>query len=142
VEEAEELRPFYLKALTVLLVLLVAAAAFTVFIRPVGQLVINVGALVLGSSGVRSILVDAGGPTLTAVDLSLSLVMLFLLAAIAVRLFAFLYARSGLPLLPPFRARPPATRTIEPAAPAAATPPSAPTTTPPGGRTSEPTARR
>jgi hypothetical protein len=90
-------RPFYLRVLTVLLVLLVAAAAaYAVFIQPVDQLVINVSALLLGIWGVRSILVIPGGPPLTAVDLSLSLVMLFLLAAIAVRTLAFLYARSGL----------------------------------------------
>jgi hypothetical protein len=130
VQEAERLRSFYLKALTVRLVLLVAAT-FTVVLRPLGQLVIHVGALVLGISGMRSILVGPPAPTLTAVDLWLSLVMLFLLVAIAVPTFAFLDARSGLSLLPPFRARPPAVRTIEPHASAVTTPPSAPTTTPP-----------
>ena len=79
-------RPIYLKALTVLLVLLVAAAAaFAVFMRPLDQLVINSGALVLGVWGVRSILLGSSVPGLTLVDIALVVVILFLLAAIAVR---------------------------------------------------------
>jgi hypothetical protein len=106
VSEAVFTRPFYLRVLTVLLVLLVvAAAAYTIFIQPVDQLVINVGALLLGIWGVRNVLVGQAGPPITAVDLSMSLVMLFLLAAVAVRTLAFLYARSGLPIPPPIRAR-------------------------------------
>lgn len=123
VSEVAFTRPFYLKALTVLLVLLVAAvAAYTIFIQPVQQLVVNVSALLLGIWGVRSVLIVPGGPAITAVDLALSLVMLFLLAAIAVRTLTFLYARSGLPVPPPFRARSPAVPAAtlsEAAAPAA-----------------------
>jgi len=104
VSEVAFTRPFYLKVLAVLLVLLVAAAAaYTIFIQPVNQLVTSVSALLLGIWGVRSVLVGQVGPAITAVDLALSLVMLFLLAAVAVRTFIFLYARSDLPLLPPFR---------------------------------------
>ena len=45
-------RPLYLQILTVFLVLLVsAAAAYAVFLRPLNELVINVGALVLGVWG-------------------------------------------------------------------------------------------
>lgn len=106
VNEAAFARPFYQRVLTVLLVLLVAAAAaYAVLIRPVDQIMINAGALMLGIWGVRSILVVSGGPTITAVDLALSLVMLFLLAAIAVRTLIFLYARSGLDLFPALRRR-------------------------------------
>jgi hypothetical protein len=109
ISETTFARPFYLPVLTVLLVLLVVvAAAYAVFVQPVGQLVVNVGALMLGIWGVRSILVGAVGPTVSAVDLALSLVILFLLLAIAVRWLAFLYARSGLPVLRPFRGRAPA----------------------------------
>lgn len=110
VSEVAFTRPFYLKVLTVLLVLLVvAAAAYTIFIQPVDQLVVNVSALMLGIWGVRSILISPGGPSITAVDLSLSLVILFLLAAVAVRTLTFLYARSGLPLPQLFRGRSPVT---------------------------------
>jgi hypothetical protein len=99
-------RPLYLRVLAVLLVLLVvAAAAYTIFIQPVDQLVINVGALLLGIWGVRNVLVGQAGPPITAVDLSISLVMLFLLAAVAMRTLTYLYARSGLPIPPPFRAQ-------------------------------------
>jgi hypothetical protein len=104
VSETAFTRPFYLRVLSVLLVLLVVGAAgYTIFIQPVDQLAISVSALLLGIWGVRSVLVGPGGPQFTAVDLALSLVMLFLLAAVAVRTFAHLYARSGLRLPPPFR---------------------------------------
>jgi hypothetical protein len=85
--------------------LVVAAAAYTIFIQPVDQLVINVSALLLGIWGVRNVLVSPAGPAITAVDLSMSLVMLFLLAAVATRTLIYLYARSGLPMPPPFRGR-------------------------------------
>ena len=42
-------RPLYLQVLTICLVLLVAAAAaYAVFLRPLDQLIINAGALILG----------------------------------------------------------------------------------------------
>lgn len=73
-----------------------AAAAFAVFMRPLNELLINVGALDVGIWGVRSILVGttavAGS---NAVDLSLSVIILFLLAAITVRALMFLGRRSG-----------------------------------------------
>lgn len=90
-------RPLYLKVLTVLLVLLVtAAAAYAVFMRPLDQLVINSGALVLGVWGIRSILLGTNVPGITAVDLALSVVILFLLAAITVRAAFYLQRRSGI----------------------------------------------
>ncbi len=90
-------RPLYLKVLTVLLVLLVtAAAAYAVFMRPLDQLVINSGALVLGVWGIRSILLGTNVPGITAVDLGLSVVILFLLAAITVRAMFYLQRRSGI----------------------------------------------
>ena len=119
VSEAGFARPFYLRALSVLLVsLVVAAAAYTIFIQPVDQLVISVSALLLGIWGVRNVLVGQAGPPITAVDLSMSLVMLFLLAAVAMRTLTYLYARSGLPIPPPFRTRSPAVpEATAPAAP-------------------------
>ncbi len=90
-------RPLYLKVLTVLLVLLVtAAAAYAVFMRPLDQLVINSGALVLGVWGIRSILLGTNVPGITAVDLGLSVVILFLLAAITIRAAFYLQRRSGI----------------------------------------------
>ena len=50
-------RPRYLRVLAVMLVLLMAsAAAYSVFLRPLHDLVLNSGALVLGVWGIRSIL--------------------------------------------------------------------------------------
>jgi hypothetical protein len=90
-------RPLYVRAMTVLLVLLVSAAAsYAVFLRPLNELVVNAGALVLGVWGIRAILLGTNVPGLTAVDLALSTVILFLLAAITVRAFHFLSAKNSI----------------------------------------------
>src|SRR5207253_10609574 len=87
-------RPLYLQALAVLLVLLVtAAAAYAVFLRPLDEIVINSGALVLGVWGIRAILLGTNVPGFTAVDLALSVVILFLLVAITVRALLYLWGR-------------------------------------------------
>lgn len=92
-------RPVYLQVLALLLVLLVtAAAAYAVFLRPLNELVTNSGALVLGVWGIRQILVPGNYYYVTAVDLSLSVVILFLLGAITVRALIFVHNRSGLDL--------------------------------------------
>jgi len=105
-------RPVYLQVLAVLLTLLVtAAAAYAVFMRPLSELVVNSGALVLGVWGVRQILVPVNNAFVTAVDLSLSVVILFLLGAITVRALLFVHERSGLELhrwLGARRGKPPA----------------------------------
>jgi hypothetical protein len=94
-------RPWYLRILAILLVLLIAgAAAYAVFMRPVQDLVVNSGALVLGVWGIRSILVPAYLGFATAVDLSLAVVILFLLGAITARVLQFVYERSELKLGP------------------------------------------
>jgi hypothetical protein len=102
-------RPLYLQILTILLILLVtAAAAYAVFLRPLDQLIINSGALVLGVWGIRSILLGVTLPGITLVDLSLSMVILFLLAAITVRTLWLLEEESGLQLFRRFhRSTPP-----------------------------------
>ena len=90
-------RPLWLQILTVLLILLItAAASYAVFIEPVSQLVVNAGALILGIWGIRTILVGSAPPGATAVDLSLSIVILFLLVAIAIRMLRVLWERSEL----------------------------------------------
>jgi hypothetical protein len=100
-------RPAYVRVLTVLLVLLVtAAAAYAVFLRPLDQLIINSGALVLGVWGIRSIMVGSSAPGVTALDLALSVVILFLLVAITVRTLWLLEERSDWRVLR--RRRPPA----------------------------------
>ncbi|MDQ7821179.1 MAG: hypothetical protein RDV48_00155 [Candidatus Eremiobacteraeota bacterium] len=92
-------RPLYLKVLSVLLVLLVAAAAsYAVFMRPLSELIVNSGALVLGVWGIRSILVSGATYFVTAVDLALMAVILFLLVAISVRTFQFFKEKCGVSL--------------------------------------------
>jgi hypothetical protein len=93
-------RPLYLKVLTIFLVLLVtAAAAYAVFLRPLDQLIINAGALILGVWGIRVILLGTTMPGLTAVDLALWSVILFLLVTITVRTLWLLEEDTGWPLL-------------------------------------------
>jgi hypothetical protein len=94
-------RPLHERVLAVLLVVLIAAAAaYAVFMRPLHDLVINSGGLVLGVWGIRSLLTQ-GTASRTLVDLSLSIVILFLLGAITFRALEFLWQRGG------FRKRPP-----------------------------------
>jgi len=88
-------RPVYLQALAVVLVLLIsAAAAYAVFIGPLEDLLINYGTVVLGVWGIRSILTPGSQDYVTALDLSLSMVIVFLLGAIAVRTLLFYRAHA------------------------------------------------
>ena len=91
-------RSLHDQILAVLLVLLVAAAAaYAVFMRPLQDLVLNSGALVLGVWGIRNILTP-GTAYRTVVDLALSAVILFLLGAITVRALQHSYDRSEFPV--------------------------------------------
>src|SRR5579883_3304321 len=74
--------------------------AYAVFMRPLNELVINCGALVLGVWGIRAIIVPTSQNYLTSVELSLACVILFLLLAITVRALRFIHDRAGLHLLP------------------------------------------
>jgi hypothetical protein len=88
-------RPMHIKILAVLLVVLIAAAAaYAVFLRPLSELVVSSGGLVLGVWGIRAILSPSNPAYLTAVDLSLSLVILFLLGTITVRALQYSRART------------------------------------------------
>jgi hypothetical protein len=89
-------RPGYLQILSVLLVVLVtAAAAYAVFMRPLDQLVINAGALVLGVWGIRAILLGTSVPGITLVDVALSFVILFLLIAMSLRALHYMQEPTG-----------------------------------------------
>jgi len=93
-------RPRYLRVLAVMLVLLVAsAAAYSVFLRPLNDLVMNAGALVLGVWGIRAILTPSNIYFITAIDLALSVVIIFLLGAITVRALLFVHDEAELALL-------------------------------------------
>lgn len=91
-------RLLHLRVLTLLLVALVAAAAaYAVFLRPFEDLIINTGGLIIGIWGIRAILVPGNLQYITAVDLSLSVVILFLLGAITLRALIFWYRGSKFP---------------------------------------------
>jgi len=97
-------RPRYLRLLTVVLVLLIAAAAaYAVFLRPLQDLVVNSGALVLGVWGIRAILTPGNLYYLTSIDVALSIVIIFLLGAITVRALVFIHDEGDLRV---FRRRP------------------------------------
>lgn len=93
-------RPRYVRVLAVLLVVLIAAAAaYSVFLRPLQDLFVNSGALVLGVWGIRGIIVPGNMYYMTAMDLALSTVIIFLLGAITVRTLMFLHDRGELRVL-------------------------------------------
>ena len=86
--------------LAVLLVVLIAsAAAYSVFLRPLADLIVNSGAVVLGIWGVRGILTPANLYHLTAVDLSLSMIILFLLGGLTVKAFLHAHDKGNLQIL-------------------------------------------
>jgi hypothetical protein len=89
-------RPLHSQVLAVLLVVLIgAAAAYAVFLRPLNDLVLNCGALIVGVWGVRNILAP-GTAYRTIVDMALSGVILFLLGAITVRALQHCYAHADI----------------------------------------------
>jgi hypothetical protein len=91
-------RPAYLKDLTVILVVLITVSGLlALFTRGINELVLGVGGLILGIWGVRSILVPQPVPTITAIDLALSTVILLILLGLAVRAALHFHARSELP---------------------------------------------
>jgi hypothetical protein len=92
-------RPEYLKALTVLIVLLIAmSACFAVFLRPIHDLFLGIGGVILGVWGVRGIIVQGTLPYVTAVDLALSGIIIGLLLALAIRAVGYFHQLSGLHL--------------------------------------------
>lgn len=88
-------RPEYLPALTVALVLLVAASSgLAVMTQPVDTLLLGVGGLILAIWGVRAILMPETLPVITAVNLALSAVILLLLIGLAGRIALHLHRQS------------------------------------------------
>ena len=93
-------RPPYVRVLAVMLVVLIAgAAAYSVFLRPLDDLVVNSGALVLGVWGIRAILTPSSVNYATAVDLALSLVIIFVLGALMIRALMFVHDQAGMAVL-------------------------------------------
>src|SRR5215212_9651064 len=97
-------RPAYLEVLAVVLVALIAiSAALALFTRSVNELTLGVGGLILGVWGVRSVLMPKSLPTVTAVDLALSWIILLLLLGFALRAIIHFHGHSDLPLPRPGR---------------------------------------
>jgi hypothetical protein len=94
-----------------LVVLIAAAAAYSVFLRPLHDLVVNAGALVLGVWGIRAILTPSSVNYMTAVDLALSMVIIFVLGALTIRALLFVHDEAQMGLL---GHRPRATEGTEP----------------------------
>lgn len=95
-------RPTYLPVLTVLLVVLVAASStMSLFTQAIDSLLLGVGGLILAVWGVRSVLSPQLLPLVTAVDLALLSVILFLLLGLAIRVALHLRRRAEVDLLPP-----------------------------------------
>lgn len=87
-------RPVYTQALAVVLIALIASASvYAVFLRPLHDLLLGVGAIVLGVWGVRNILVP-GQTFISVVDFALSTVILFVLGAVSVRAMVYFWRRS------------------------------------------------
>ena len=92
-------RPDYLKVLSALLVLLISVSGgIALLTRSIDDLLLGVGGLILGVWGIRSVLVNQTLPGVSAVDLALSLVILFLLLGLAIRLALHFQRRSRLSL--------------------------------------------
>ena len=91
-------RPEYLKVLAVLLVLLISASGVIALLtRDINDLLLGIGGLILGVWGIRSVLVNQPLPGISAVDLALSYVILFLLLGLILRLAGYFHRRSHIP---------------------------------------------
>jgi hypothetical protein len=99
-------RPEYLKALSVLLVLLIGMSGWlAVLLRPIHELFLGIGGVILGIWGIRGIIVQGTLPYVTAIDLVLSGLILCLLLALVVRAARHFHRLSGVHF--PWTHRPP-----------------------------------
>jgi hypothetical protein len=80
----------------VLVFLIGAVVAFAVFTKPLQELLVGAGGMILALWGIRSLLVPSGISYITLVDVGLGLVMSFLLAAINGRGLVHLVRRNKL----------------------------------------------
>jgi hypothetical protein len=89
-------RPLYIRFLAVLLVLLIGASAvFALSLQDLQSLLLGIGGIILGVWGVRSVVVRTEMPDLTAIDVALAFIILFLLLALAIRAARHFYSQSG-----------------------------------------------
>jgi hypothetical protein len=88
-------RPDYLKILTVLLVALITVSGgLALWRRDVDDLLLGFGGLILGVWGIRAVLTSQPVPGVTAIDLALSFVILFLLVGLTVKTLRHLHVRT------------------------------------------------
>jgi hypothetical protein len=91
-------RPAYLEVLAAALILLIGVSAgLALFTRGLDELALGFGGLILGVWGVRSVLMPQALPTVTAVDLALSWLILLLLLGLALRASLHFLRQSELP---------------------------------------------
>jgi hypothetical protein len=99
-------RPEYLKALSIVLVLLITMSGWlAVLLRPIHDLFLGIGGVILAVWGIRGIIVQETLPYVTAIDLVLSGVILCLLLVLVVRAARHFQRLSGFEL--PWSRRPP-----------------------------------
>lgn len=99
-------RPAYLQVLAVVLVVLIAVSALMALLtRGLDELALGFGGLILGVWGIRSILMPQSLPTVTAIDLALSWVILLLLLGLALRAALYFLHQSELPIPAPSTVR-------------------------------------
>jgi hypothetical protein len=90
-------RPAYLQVLAVVLVVLIGVSALMALLtRTLDDLALGFGGLILGVWGIRSILMPQGLPTVTAIDLALSWLILLLLLGLGLRAALYFLKQSEL----------------------------------------------
>jgi hypothetical protein len=90
-------RPAYLQVLAIVLIVLIAVSALMALLtRSLNDLALGFGGLILGVWGIRSILMPQGLPTVTAIDLALSWLILLLLLGLGLRTALYFLKQSEL----------------------------------------------
>jgi hypothetical protein len=89
-------RPDYMKILAVVLIALIAVSgAMGLAMRAIDDLVLSIGGIILGVWGIRTILINQPLPGVSAIDVALSFVILFLLLGLMLRVIRYLYQRTN-----------------------------------------------
>jgi hypothetical protein len=87
-------RPYHLRIVTVLLVILISASGvFALGLRSLHELVLGIGGIILGIWGVRSVVVQTPSPDVTLIDLILAFVILVLLLGLSIRAARYFYVQ-------------------------------------------------
>jgi hypothetical protein len=93
-------RPAHQEILAVLLIVLIAVSAtMAVALRTMSDLLIGIGSLILGIWGVRSVLVPSSLAVVSSIDLALSVIILFVLLGLSLRVARHFQQQSELPAM-------------------------------------------